>query len=527
LKISARLSQINWTADFLTPLAAIMMEAFCIFPWLVFMGRWPLLLAQRNVLNFPSVIVLIAGAYIITRFFLSRKIAVPLASLNIVFIGLILIFAVIRLEYSDGYPIFGGEWFLAYGRILLNVFTRLHPIAIAIPCTFFLYWRGISRAQSPMYFHNIYPVFLTGLGSLILLAVLWGISENNNLRDIAGQIGIFIAGYFFFGLFTLALTNLQNIRTRLKRKEGTPASFNRRWLGIVLGVITGIVAIGSGISSLFSSQVSSFLSRTIGFLWNLVERAAYYIFIPISYVVGWLLIFFQWLVAMLRRKQETQPAETLTPSTPPDMPNVITRSLSPETILILKWTFFTLVLATLVLFLVRAILRNRRTKTDDEINEEHESLWSWHGFQNDFKQWLDSLKNRFKWPEKPPVVRYDWDDETNSKLAIRQIYERLLWYTARLNIPRYAQETPYEYERRLKPAFREQQKILFEITQYYVNNRYGNSTEDEQENAKANALWDKLRPAFSQKLHEQQAPTDLNKLRADTKRDPRTIGTNF
>jgi hypothetical protein len=199
----------------------------------------------------------------------------------------------------------------------------------------------------------------------------------------------------------------------------------------------------------------------------------------------------------------------LTPSTPPDMPNVITRSLSPETILILKWTFFTLVLATLVLILVRAILRNRRIKTDDEIDEEHESLWSWHGFQNDFKQWLDSLKNRFKWSEKPPVTRYDWDNETNVKLAIRQIYERFLWYTARLNIPRYSQETPYEFERRIGQVFKEQQQPISQITEYYVNHRYGDLSEDNQTLDAANRIWDNLRASFSLMMKERSAEKPL------------------
>jgi len=505
-----------------------MMEALCIYPWLVFLGKWPLLLVQRNVLNFASVLILIGAAYMITRYFLKPVSAMPLSRLYIVLAGLILIFVVIRFEYGNGYPLFGEQWFLAYGRILLDTFTHLHPVTIAMPFAFFLYWRGIRRAQSPVYFQNIYPVFLTGLTSLIILAVLWGLSGVNNPRDITGQIGIYIAGFFFFGLLTLALTNLQNIRLRLKRKEGTPASFNRRWLGIVLGIITGIVALGGGISSLFSSQFTSFLSKTIGFLWNLVEKAVYYLFVPVSYVVGWLVIFFQWLVEMLRRKQGTQSPETITPATSPDMPNVVTNTLSPEVILILKWTFFALVLAGLVIFLVRAIVRNRRAKTDADIEEEHESLWSWRGFQDDFKQWLNSIKNRFKLPEKPSVSRLDWDNETNVKLAIRQIYERFLWYTTRLSMPRYSQETPYEYERRILLVFKEQQQPISLITEYYVNNRYSNSPEDEQANAKANDLWDKLRSAFSQKLREQQAtPPDLKKLQAETRRDPRIIGTNF
>ncbi len=503
----AQLSKFNWLTDLLTPLAVILMESLCIYPWLVFLGKWPLLTENRDILSLPSVLVLIGGTYLVTKFFRSRKQAMPLARTGIVLAAVIIIFAVIRLEYNDGFPLFSGGWFVSYARMMLDIFAHLHPVALAIPFAFFLCWRGISRGQHAMYFYNIYPSFLIGMAALVLLVIIWSFSTGSSaVVDLTAKVGVYIAGFFFCGLTALALANLQNIGARLKKKEGAPETFNRRWLGIVLGIISGTVLLGAGFAGAFSSQFIGFLSKAAGFIWSLIEQAAYYIFLPIGYLVGWLYTFFMWLIELIRNKQAALPTENAGEAQLENLPETITKSLSPELLLILKWGFFILILTLLIFWLVKAILRNRAASKDEDIAEEHESLWSWRGFRDDFKQWLESIRQRFTLPEKPATAAtVDWDKEAGVKLSIRQIYERLLWYMARLNTPRRPQETPYEYAHRIKQILQDQQPPVTGITEHYVNNRYGNTAVNEQNVADANTLWDNLRPTLSQMVSEQNS----------------------
>jgi len=490
--------KVNWLAGWLTPLAVALMEATCIYPWLVYAGRWHGFRSQGDVLAFPTVLLLIAGGYLVTRFFLRRPWRLPLTRLAIVLAGLAAIFLIIRLEYGLGYAFTDNGWFPAVGNTLLDIFSHPHPLALAIPLAFFLYWRGIRRATAPLYFQTIYPTFLLGLASLVILIIIWSLTTGaDELWDLTAHIGIYVAAFFFSGLATLALTNLENIQTRLQKKEGAPASFGRRWLGIITGIIAVVVGTGVLIASAFSTQFIDFWSRIFGFIWNIVEKAAYYIFLPFGYLVGWLLDFFRWLIALIRRKPPAEETETAGQGLLPEYPEVVTRSLSPEVILILKWTFFALVLGLLIFWLVRTILKARAEKQDDDILEENESLWSWHGFRDDLKQWLKSLRPRVP-ALKPHAAGDDNDGKYPARLDIREIYTRLLRLLACLNLPRKPFETPYEYQTRVEKEHRDQQPALETITNHYVKQRYGEIAPDENTLTELNAAWQNLRGALPQ-----------------------------
>ncbi|MDD5190961.1 MAG: DUF4129 domain-containing protein [Dehalococcoidales bacterium] len=501
LQIPGKLSQINWLEQVIIPLSAILMEVLTIFPWLVFLGKWPIMIDKRDILSFPSVILLMGIAYVVTLYFPNLKWPVVGRRLLIVLTGIILIFITLRLEYASGFSLTDRHWFIRYGRVLLDSFEHIHTFALAIPFTFFIYWRGIKRAQTPILFHTLYPTFLTDLVSLVAITVIWGtlISEET-VRDMTANIGIYIAGFFFFGLTALALTNLLSIRKRLKNKNESVTSLNRRWVGIVMGVISGVVILGSGIASLFSPYFVAFLGRVIGFLWSIVQKIVDLLLVPISYLVGLLLMFFQWLVSLIRRNVQSQPAETTT-AAPPEIPQAPSPHLPPEAVLILKWVFFSAVIALLIFFLVRSILRNRANRPPDEFDEEHESLWSWLGFRKDLKEWLKSLlPKRSLDPQTPASAARDWDKKASKLLTIREIYERFMWYMAKVGYARKPAYTPYEYERFIKTLLPDQQQHLLEITSHYVNNRYGEISVDEVTLAALNEAWESIRLALQPKV---------------------------
>ena len=126
-----------------------------------------------------------------------------------------MIFLVLRIEYSAGFKLFSGQWFVSYGQVFLIVFLTTHPFIFALLAGFYLWWRGISLSRSPLDFENIYTPFLIELATLVFLIILWGLSFKNEAgQNLTTDIGIYIAGFFFFGLVALALSNLELSRNR-------------------------------------------------------------------------------------------------------------------------------------------------------------------------------------------------------------------------------------------------------------------------------------------------------------------------
>ena len=70
----------------------------------------------------------------------------------------------------------------------------------------------------------------------------------------------------------------------------------------------------------------------------------------------------------------------------------------------------------------------------DDLEEEHESLWSWGGFKSDIILFFKMLFQRFKRKAKPVTadVTLNWQPEEDIKrrLSIREIYQHLLWQGA-------------------------------------------------------------------------------------------------
>lgn len=502
MRLWRRLFQFNWVTEVLSPLAIILMETFCVYPWLIFLGKWPILTVLRPALSLLSVLLLIGGSYLITRYFVSRKWELPLVQLCIVAGSLVSIFLVIRIEYGAGFRLMEKEWVFYIGRVILDSYSHPSPLLIAIPTAFYLWWRGISRGRSSLYFANIYPSFLIGMTTLVILIITWGVVAGaSGLRDLTSTAGIYVAGFFFFGLIALALANLQAIQARLRQKEAIDLGFSRRWLTIIVGVIGGIVLIGTGIASVFSSQFISFLGRALTMAKDLLANVVYYIFLPIGYLVEWLVYILSWVINWLRHGKEPPKLQLTDLGNSDEIAKTSKGGLAPEVILILKWTFFALVIMAIILLITRAIVRYHTSRARDDTDEVNESLWSWAGFKADLRLFLHSIFHRFVRQAKPMEVGIpdSWEGEADrqTRLNIREIYQRLLWRGSRLQLPRQRHETPDEYARRIGRFIPDGSEQINELTGLYVQVRYGEVNVEENQVDAANRLWRYLTGLFT------------------------------
>ena len=415
---------------------------------------------------------------------------------SIITCGLIVIFLVLRIEYSAGFKLFSGQWFASYGQVLLDSFSRQNPFMFALLAGFYLWWRGTSLSRSPLDSEDIYTPFLIELATLVFLIILWVYSFKNEAgQNLTTDIGIYIAGFFFFGLAALALSNLVVVQERMKIKGESSKNFGRRWLTIILSVIGGIFLISIGFASIFSTQFLGAVGRFLNGVSNVYGNFVYYLLLGIGFLVEWIYYAVEWLINLLIHRKPPKPPQSVDLGNPNNSQKATRGSISPQVILILKWTVLVLVLLVVIFLIIRAVRRRRRIQTRDDLEEEHESLWSWGGFKSDIVLFFKMLFQRFKRKAKPvTAAALNWQPEEDIKhrLSIREIYQHLLWQGARLRIPREGYETPSEYARRLGHAVPDGREPLNEITNLYIGVRYGECQMEDKKIDDANSLWERL-----------------------------------
>jgi Domain of unknown function (DUF4129) len=496
VSIISRLKNVNWIADVLTPSAVILMEGLWLYPWLVFIGKERGLDTPKTHLSLPSLICVLGLSYIATKIFLKRKWPMLWIQTSIIACGLVVIFLVLRIEYNAGFDLFSGAWFVSYWHILLNFFTYTHPFGFALIASLYFWWRGINLGRSPLDFEDIYRPFLIELATLVFLIILWVYSfKNETGQNLTLDIGIYIAGFFFFGLVALALSNLVVVQERMKIKGESSKYFGRRWLTIILSVIGGIFLISIGFASIFSTQFIAAVGRFLKGISAVYDKVVTFIIYAIGYLVQILAYIYQWIINLFRHGKPPEPPQMVVPG---DLnnPKGPLYPLPPWVLAVLKLTLLALVLLIVIFLIIRAVRRRHRIQTSDDLEEEHESLWSWGGFKSDIILFFKMLFQHFKRKPKPIVanVKINWQPEEDIKrrLSIREIYQHLLWQGERLRIPREDYETPSEYARRLGTFAPDSREPLNEITGLYIDVRYGEKPIDDKKTDDANTVWQRL-----------------------------------
>jgi hypothetical protein len=494
-----RLAGLNWIAAVLFPVAALLMEVLWLYPWLIWLGKWQALVWQRPPLSLVSLILLLGISFYITRFLTGRQWSLPLIQLSIVLCGLAVIFIVVRIEYTAGYGLLAGQWFTHTGQIILNGFRQPHPLLIALPVGAYLWWRGISLGRSPLSSASIYRSFLVGIGALVVLIIVWRVSLGiGSFESLASTVAPYVAVFFFFSLAGLALANLLAIQHRFPREEPVRLS-NRRWLPILFGIVLGIVLVAIGIASIFSPEFLAFLTWLFGGVLDLLRFVIHYLLIPLGYIAAGIYYVMQFLVNLIRGGRPLEPFKAPEFFRPDEMPpQTEPHGLSAIVILAIKWSLFAIAAIVVIFFLVRAITRFRASRAKSDVEQIDESLWSWQGFSSDLRLFFSMLWQRL-WRKKKKATRAihlpKWYTSENIErtLSIREIYQHLLWEASRFGITRRRYETPYEYASRLVQAVPEGSEQLVQLTDIYIDVRYGDREAEDRQVTQANSLWRALR----------------------------------
>ena len=507
-----KLSSRNWVEKGLLPLVVLLAEAFWFYPWLVWLGKLPVSSESRVSLSLISIIVLLGGAFLATQFFMRRRWRQVWVQVAVVTLGIVVIFIILRVNYVAGYGVFSDEWFGYISKNLLGLFSRgyftyLQPVVVAVVASVYLWWRGIWWGRGTLSFEDIYRAFVTGAVALVVLGVFWVLgSAYGELGNMLAEVGIWVAGFFFFGLLSLALGNFQVIRQKMVGIE-KKSLFSRRWLVLLFSITVVIVLISAGLAILFSADAAVVLGHWLDITGDGLLRVLHYVLVPVGYLVDWLVQVGRYLVRLLRHSSgnvvdnitDNNTADNITGLEPGGaMPEI-----SPVVLLALKWVALALILTAIIYLLAWAVKKARPSKHDEEVEEVSESLWSWGLFRSDLYLFLEGLRRWFARKPRPPVaispesVVHEEDEVIPDYPDVRAIYRRLLVEGAGTGFPRRTWETPAEYARRLEKVVSDGKEELRYITELYQRVRYGDATTPtgilEQANRFFRGLYQKLK----------------------------------
>jgi hypothetical protein len=482
-------SSFDWLATVFYPLAVVLMEVFWVYPWLVWLGSWPVFNEGRPILSLASVIITLALSLLVTRLTLRQAWSIARVRIVIIGGGLVVILFVLGVDYRAGYVFLSGPWFAYVGRTLAATFSNPGPIVVALPALLYLWWRGIILGQTTSYFRDIYRTFILGMVALVFLIIFWQISAASERFTAPGaDIGLYVMAFFFFGLVSIATCHIYVMRRSMPKEEAALTSM-RRWLPIMLGVIGGMVLIGFGLASIFSPDMFDSIGRGFSAVGAFLGKALTYILWPLFFVLEWLFRFFKYLLSLLRGAPPQTDNATFgnqnlifPEGTSADIPPWVTEAI--------KWFVVALIIGLVLFILAKAVSRLRTRRLRDEIEEIHESLFSWRGLRDDLRELLGMMGDRFR---RKPVVPGPVFDEDAAGMDIREIYKHVLWEGSRSGVPRRRHETAAEYSIRLGKRVPESGEPLEDITALYQNARYGDMKLPETQVESANIWWQKLR----------------------------------
>ncbi len=496
--------RLDFAGDVAGPLAVILMETFWVYSWLIWSKELAVFPWNEPPLNLFSLFILMVAVFALTRFIPVRS-----PEMKWVKIGLVIVTVgiVMNFQYGGGYIPFSGDWLNHMLRLIIDSFNTLHPAVAALTASFYLAWRSIKIANSETFSTDIFRSFLFGMIAVIILIIVWTFSMGRDSTDtFIANTGIYIAGFFFFGLMGLAMGNFLNIRQKLLREKSAPLS-NRRWFSVLFIVIAGLVVIGMAVSALFSPGLLSSITGTAGGLLYYLNYIFKFLFNSLGFIVEFIWAIMAFLINLVR-------TDVVAEFESPDFGDIegledtaIIGTGGFDIMMLIKWIAFIIMAAFVLYMIYRALKRYQAKAYDSGIEEFSESLWSWLGFRKDirlffsnlFERWFGSRMRKMRAGLTHIVQR---EEKFPDDMGVREIYSRMLRDTAQAGHGRRTYETPYEYAGRVEHSLPGIEDEMDDLTDLYVSVRYGEKKLKAWETEHANVIWRLLHRFFSKPEQE-------------------------
>lgn len=348
--------------------------------------------------------------------------------------------------------------------------------------------RGILWTRKETHDEQLTMTFKVGFIALIVILILSilyyatqtsndpgvPVSQNYILTALAQALPLF----FLSGLITLSFTRLEIIRQdRMRNTLGSSRlDPTRSWQLVLLLTWIALVAFCAVLETYSLAPLRALFLP----LWNFVLTALGTI---LDIIFAVLSLFIKPLTGVIPAPTSFQHPPSMTTPRHGHINNTPGASPTLEIIVLLT---ISIIVLLIVFLIVQAVLRQSQHRQDEEglaEEEERESLSVSHILQARRKEQRRDKKNITTFTLEPL-------DPTSARAHYRELL--LSIFQHRSHLARHTNETPYEYQQRLTSALSNttaptdeatpaNPTILTELTNAYMNERYGNKQPDQSQ----------------------------------------------
>ncbi len=449
-------------------LGLTVMDACWLYVWSALLGRFgdparamPLL-SPLSIVAFQLVAAFTTehlGRHALT----SRRVRVALLTTGVA--------AVLVAIRFDQYPASSGlDWLAMMLRALAVAIGSLTAPALAFILGLAIWWRGINLGRQTSTFVEVEGAFRLGIGMLVAFGIVQVVSTHGEaLTALQADTTIYVVGFFFVSLLSLALGRLESLSTRTRS-----IGINSQWLSVLILLSAAVVLVALALGQIVSFDLLVIATRPFfDVLGRVLLVLVYLLVIPIAYIVELLIYALLSLVQPDSNRQRPQPPE------PNDIDNFLQRlfaqGIPAEVLGALKAAGALLLFALALVILNRAFRRWRPAGADAEAAlEERDSVFTVRRLRDLLLAWWKSLFRRGH-GEVGAGALHGSDSASPSleveRVSIRTLYRDLLRLGESIGVTRGTGTTPLEHEAPLVATL-EPPRTVQDLTEAYVEVRY-------------------------------------------------------
>jgi hypothetical protein len=376
---------------------------------------------------------------------------------------------------------------LSPGQMLTRTMESISEIIIRIPEIFlvilmgiYLWWRGIRATVSAgLQLRPTERKFRLGILALAAHGIIF---RGMDMSFLLHAIPI----YFISGIFAVALSRTSNL---LHGGIAHRLPFTGRWfLGLVL--ISSIticlgVLLGAFLRSSSMAAILGFLKTLLEFILPLLEAILRPVIFAIVAIIEVIVNLVRPLVNLERLEKLLEQLQSR-----PEVQYPLDEGRAPFHMPPAVVAAIVFVLLAVIVTLVLRKSKSRFKGSLQPFPEVGEDVQRSKDFLSKMRKTLDQLLGRLE-----ELRQSAFGHRIRAATIIRQIYVDLLMLAAELGRPRDASETPLEYQQQLNALFPNQKEHINEITQAYVQVRYGEFPEEKSVVSTVQVAWATIQKA--------------------------------
>jgi hypothetical protein len=367
--------------------------------------------------------------------------------------------------YRLDYPLWEWHWLRLWGREML-FWSGEPPLSyFTLPVVVYLLLRGIVDGSRPLERSHVASAFAAGCLALATYLLLASSLEPG----LPVGMGIVVFLFFAVTMVALAFSSLKIVPAYQAGQAG-PALLNRYWLGSVLTIIVGLLAVGLLASLLVSPEI---VAQSVSWAWGIVSQVLIFLIQLISLILSPILYLLAGLLRQLYATDASLPSE---PELPQEgQPNYLADTLVPAIEQLPgEWRWVALLFVILGIALVFALVWRRLLAAEkDDVEETRELIFSRDLLQAQLaKGWPDWLQRLRGAPSALFSPFLSLAGEPDTRRTIREAYQSLLAATRRSGLARDPSRTPLEYRDKVAQTLPETNDALDILTERYIQARY-------------------------------------------------------